>query len=316
MAQDGAPRHSSLVFPILLITIGALFLYANWRPAFDPWPVLTTYWPLILIFLGLGKMWDMTRRRKNPDAASGSSVGATVGIVAFVLLLFVFLWHGHAFSRGRGHGFSASVRHEVRTVDLAGAKTVRADLNIGAGQLTLRGGSSHLVDADFDYYEREGSPQVEYAVNGGKGELKISQEGGQPNIGGTNNTWSLHFSNSVPLDLNIDMGAGEGDLRLRDLDVTNLTVNMGAGRVEVDLTGDRKKDLQADIEGGVGQAVIRLPRKIGVIVNASGGIGTIDASGLKHDRDEYTNAAYGKSPVTIRLKVEGGVGQISLIQEP
>ena len=101
------------------------------------------------------------------------------------------------------------------------------------------------------------------------------------------------------------MGAGEGDLRLRDLDLTNLAVNMGAGRVEVDFTGDRKKDLLADIEGGVGQAVIRLPRKIGVVVHASGGIGTIDASGLKHDGDQYTNDAYGKSPVTIHLK---GVG--------
>ncbi|HEV3375114.1 MAG TPA: toast rack family protein [Candidatus Acidoferrum sp.] len=313
MAQDGAPRHGSLLFPILLITIGGLFLYANWRPSFDPWPVLTTYWPLILIFLGLGKMWDVSRRRQNPDAPR-SSVGATVGILAVVLLLFALLWHGRAFSHGRR--FSSSLRHDARTVDLEGAKTVRADLSIGAGQLTLRGGSSHLLDADFDYFAREGSPQVEYTVDAGKGELKISQEGGEPNIGGTNNTWSLHFGNSVPLDLKIDMGAGEGDLRLRDLDVTNLNVNMGAGRVEVDLTGDRKKDLDADIEGGVGQAVIRLPRKIGVIVNASGGIGTIDASGLKHDGDEYTNAAYGKSPVTIRLKVEGGVGQISLIQEP
>jgi hypothetical protein len=314
MAQDRAPRHSSLVFPILLITIGALFLYANWRPSFDPWPVLTTYWPLILIFLGLGKIWDVSRRRQNPDTAPGSSVGVTIGVLAFILVLVVLLWHGRGFSHRRG--FSSSLHHDARTVDLAGAKTVRADLSMGAGQLTLRGGSSHLLDADFDYYAREGSPQVEYAVDGGKGELKISQEGGEPNIGGTNNTWSLHFSNSVPLDLKVDMGAGEGDLRLRDLDLTNLTVNMGAGRVEVDFTGDRKKDLQADIEGGVGQAVIRLPRKIGVVVHASGGIGTIDASGLKHDGDQYTNDAYGKSPVTIHLKVEGGVGQISLIQEP
>jgi hypothetical protein len=314
MAQDGASRHGSLVFPILLITIGGMFLYANWRPSFDPWPVLTTYWPLILIFLGLGKIWDVSQRRQNPDAPHRSSVGATVAILAFVFVLFVLLWHGRAFSHGRG--FSSSVRHDTRTLDLAGAKSVRADLNIGAGQLTLRGGSPHLLDADFDYAEREGSPQVEYTVDAGKGELKISQEHEGPNIGGSRNNWSLHFNDNVPLDLNIDMGAGEGDLRLRDLDVTNLTVNIGAGRVEVDLTGDRKKDLDADIEGGVGQAVIRLPRKIGVIVNASGGIGTIDASGLKHDGDEYTNAAYGKSPVTIRLKVEGGVGQITLTQEP
>jgi hypothetical protein len=314
MAQDGAPRHGSLVVPILLISIGGLFLYANSRPSFDPWPILTTYWPLILIFLGVGKLWDLSRRRQTPDAGPGSSVGVTIGVLALVLVLVVLFWHGRSFSHRRG--FSSSLRHDARTVDLAGAKSVHADLSMGAGQLTLRGGSSHLLDADFDYAEREGSPQIEYTVNAGKGELKISQEGGEPNIGGTNNTWSLHFSNSVPLDLKIDMGAGEGDLRLRDLDLTNLNVNMGAGRVEVDLTGDRKKDLDADIEGGVGQAVIRLPRKIGVIVNASGGIGTIDASGLKRDGDEYTNAAYGKSPVTVRLRVEGGVGQISLIQEP
>ena len=54
MAQDGNPRRVSLVFPIILITIGVLFLLHNWRPAFDPWSVLAEYWPLILVFVGLG----------------------------------------------------------------------------------------------------------------------------------------------------------------------------------------------------------------------------------------------------------------------
>jgi len=58
MAEGQSPRRTSLVLPIVLITIGGMFLYANWRPAFDPWPILRTYWPLILVFVGLGKMWD------------------------------------------------------------------------------------------------------------------------------------------------------------------------------------------------------------------------------------------------------------------
>jgi hypothetical protein len=103
---------------------------------------------------------------------------------------------------------------------------------------------------------------------------------------------------------------------LRDIDVTRFNLDIGAGQVDLDLTGDRKSDLNADVEGGVGQANIRLPRKIGVIVNASGGIGTIDAHGLKRDGDAYTNDAYGKTPVTIHLKVEGGVGTINLTEEP
>ena len=61
---------------------------------------------------------------------------------------------------------------------------------------------------------------------------------------------------------------------------------------------------------------VRLPRKVGVVVRASGGIGAVDAHGLRHENDEYTNEAYGKTPATIHLTVQGGVGQISLIEEP
>ncbi len=118
------------------------------------------------------------------------------------------------------------------------------------------------------------------------------------------------------MELKVNMGAGRGNLRLRDVSLTRLEMNLGAGQADVDLTGDRKADLRADIEGGVGEANIRLPKNVGVVVNASGGIGTIDTHGLKHDGDEYTNEAYGKSPVTIHLKVEGGIGRISLTQEP
>jgi hypothetical protein len=80
--------------------------------------------------------------------------------------------------------------------------------------------------------------------------------------------------------------------------------------VNVDLTGDRKTDLTADIEGGVGQANIRLPKRIGVIAQASGGIGSIRTYGLKQDGDSYTNETYGKSPATIHLKVTGGSGRL------
>jgi Cell wall-active antibiotics response 4TMS YvqF len=103
---------------------------------------------------------------------------------------------------------------------------------------------------------------------------------------------------------------------LREIPLTRLDLHIGAGQVDVDLTGDRKADLTADIEGGVGQADIRLPKNVGVIAHASGGIGSIDVRGLKHDGDSYTNDAYGKSAATIHLRVQGGIGQITLSQEP
>jgi hypothetical protein len=314
---DGQPtRRTSLVLPIVLITIGGMFLYANWRPAFDPWPILRTYWPLILIFVGLGKMWDVTRARQNPDGTprSGVSLGPTIGALAFVLVLVVLFWHGRAFTHNRH--FSGDLQHQSRTVDAQGAKSVHVSLETSAGEFDISGGSSHLLDADFNYSGSYETPRVDYNVADGVGRLSISQDDGSTHFGASHNQWNMHFSNDVPLELKIQMGAGRGQLRLRDMPVTRLEMSMGAGQADLDLTGERKNDLVADLEGGVGQVTIRLPRKVGVVARASGGIGSVEAHGLRHEGDEYTNEAYGKTPATIHLTVQGGVGQISLIEEP
>jgi hypothetical protein len=317
MADGRSQRRTSLVLPIVLITVGAMFLYANWRPAFDPWPILRTYWPLILVFVGLGKMWDATRAKQNPDGTArpgGVSLGATFGALAFVLVLVVLFWHGRAFTRDR-RSFDDWQQHS-QTVDRQGAKSVNVSLETSAGEFTISGGASHLLDADFKYSDSYQTPRVAYNVDGGVGHLNISQDDATVHFGKSHNEWNLRLSNEVPLELKVEMGAGRGRLRLRDLPVTRLEMSMAAGQADVDLTGDRKSDLTANLEGGVGQVTIHLPRKVGVVVRASGGIGSISAHGLRHEDDEYTNEAYGKTPATIHLKVEGGIGQINLIEEP
>jgi hypothetical protein len=314
MPQGGQPRRVSLVFPIILITIGALFLLHNWRPAFDPRPILWTYWPLILIFIGLGKIWDSVYRSRNPNAPPGISIGATIGTVAFVIVLVVLIWHGRSFSHR--HGFDSGSRHSTKIVQPQRAKSAHATLEMSAGKLTIDGGGKDLLDADFTYSEQFEEPRVDYSVSDGIGQLKVSQDSHSIHFGRSQNDWNLRFSKDVPLELKVAMGAGQGDLHFRDVPLTRLDLNLGAGQMDVDFTGERKTDLTADIEGGVGQATIRLPKNVGVIAHASGGIGSIDVRGLKHDGDSYTNDAYGKSAATIHLKVEGGIGQINLNVEP
>jgi hypothetical protein len=301
------------VFPIVLIGFGVLFLLRRWNPGFEPWSILRTYWPLILIFIGIGKIWDNVQRSRNPNAPPGISLGATFGAVAFVLVIGMLIWHGRGYSHRRGGVFGT--KHTTKIVEPQRAKSARAKLEMSAGQLTINGGSANLLEADFSFSDSYDEPRVEYSVAEGVGQLNVSQDSRSVHIGHSENDWSLHFSKDIPLELKIDMGAGQGNLHLRDVPLTRLDLNIGAGQVDVDLTGDRKTDLTANIEGGVGQANIRLPKNVGVIVHASGGIGSIDAHGLKHEDDSYTNDAYGKTPVTIRLKVEGGIGEIVLSQE-
>ena len=107
----------------------------------------------------------------------------------------------------------------------------------------------------------------------------------------------------------VQLGAGESDLDLDSLTLTGLDLQMGAGKTTVDLTGDYTSDFDASIEGGVGQATVLLPSEVGVKAKAEGGIGTINAEGLKRVDNAYVNDAYGESDVNLSVNVKGGVGQ-------
>jgi hypothetical protein len=311
MPQSGRPRQGSISGAIFLIGLGVFLLVLKLRPDVDFWPVLWRYWPLILIFIGVGKILDSLIASRDPQHAgerwfSGVSVALLVLIGLFVFAVYTGRTEKHA------------ERTESRTVELQNAKTVDATVDMRAGTLDLSGGSSRLLDADFKYNDDGGgAPAVDYTVDNGEGSLHVSQgESHHLHFATTHDDWNLRFNNDVPMTLKINMGAGQSNLRLNGMDVTRLDLNLGAGELNADLTGKRKEDLEAYVNGGVGSAVIHLPRDIGVEVHASGGIGSISRGDLRQDGDAYVNEAYGKSKTSIRLTVKGGIGEISLREEP
>ncbi|MGC1186596.1 MAG: toast rack family protein [Candidatus Acidiferrales bacterium] len=307
MPDTGHRPSRSIWGAVILIALGLIFLLANLDVGFNPWTALARYWPLILIFLGIGGIIDYLRVRSDPNAASVRHSGAMIVLVVIVVIFSLGFWHHRDRYRDSGR-----ISHITRTVDVAGATSVRAHINMPAGQLTISPGASELLDAHFDYGDADGDPQVNYSVEGALGELDVTQTQPVVHMRRSDNTWQLRLANNVPMDLSLDMGAGQGTLDLEGIDLTNLKINLGAGQMSVDLRGARTTDIDADIEGGVGQGTIRLPQDVGVRVHASGGLGTISAHGLKRDGDDYVNDALGKSPATIRLRVQGGVGTIDL----
>ena len=317
MRLNGRQPKTSLVMPILLISVGALFLFKTWHPGFEPYQILRTYWPLILILVGLGKIWDSSRNRAAApgERTTGIALGSTLGVVAFVFVLVILLGH-YEKTRGREVHGESFANHTQQTIDLQGAKSVSADLHMGAGQLNVSGGSGHLLNAEFHFDRKWDEPTVDYHVSGGKGILDVNQDSGGTNFGPSDNTWDLDFTDEVPLDLRVEMGAGQGNLKLRGVHVTNVELHVGAGQVVMDLTGPRESDLNVSVKGGVGQVSIRLPKDVGVTAHAAGGIGAVHAEGLHKDDGDYTNDAYGKTPHKVSVDVQGGIGEIELIQEP
>jgi hypothetical protein len=203
-------------------------------------------------------------------------------------------------------------RTESKRVAAGAAKSVQVNLSMNVGELKVAGGATDLLEADFTYNVPEWKPQVRYNISGSVGSLEVEQPGSSSSTGDTRNDWDLRFSDKTPMEMTVKMGAGRSTLTLAGLALERLELNVGAGETTVDLTGDWKKNLSAEIHGGVGRATVRLPREVGVRVVAHGGLGAIRADGFEKRDDAFVNSQYGKSPVTLQIEVEGGVGEIEL----
>ncbi len=200
-----------------------------------------------------------------------------------------------------------------RSVELGDAQSVRVELHMGAGELTLSGGAKNLLDAEFTYQNPLWKPDIDYRVTTGRGTLTIHQPEGTGRARGPGRyMWDLHLNDHVPTELEVHLGVGKSELTLGSLALQKLRVEMGVGECVVDLTGDWKEGLDASIKGGIGKATVRLPTDVGVKVTAKGGIGEINRGELQQREGAFVNDMYGKSPVTLNVNVEGGIGEINL----
>lgn len=204
------------------------------------------------------------------------------------------------------------LRTEDHTVELGGAERVVVDVEIGIGKLTIRGGSSALMDAEFTCNVEEWMPVVEYHVEDGLGVLSVSQPNaeGKSAPKGARNEWTVTLSEDVPMELSIDMGVGEAGMDLGDLELTDLSVDHGVGDIRMNLAGKSARDLSASIDGGVGSIDVTVPSSVGVRLDGDTGIGSFRTHGLTKRGDVMVNDAYGETEVTIRLSIDAGIGEI------
>jgi len=235
------------------------------------------------------------------------------GVAARIVLVLVGLL---VLTRCGSTAKVGAMQTESHSVELGGARSVRVEIAMGAGDLELAGGAEKLLDAGFVYNVAKLKPEVKYA----DGTLVVRQPDAQgfptvQNIAGFRNKWDLRLNDEVPMDLRVDVGAGASRLRLADLSLTGLDAKLGAGMYTIDLRGDWAHDLTAAIEAGAASVSVLLPKDIGARVRVESGPHTVAAIGLTQDGDAYVNAAYGVSDVTLQVDLEVGVGQINLAVE-
>ncbi len=206
-----------------------------------------------------------------------------------------------------------ALQTESQSVELGNAESVRVEIDMGAGDLTLTGGAEKLMEADFTYNVARLKPNVDYT----DGTLVVRQPevNGFPSLLGIadfRNEWGVRLFDAVPMDLSVVMGGGTSDLQLAGLSLTKLDVTLGAAAGTIDLSGDWTHDLAITIDAGAGGLTVWLPRDVGVRVDVDRGATLINTISLTQDGNIYTNAAYGVSEVTLQIDLKTGIGVVNL----
>lgn len=211
-----------------------------------------------------------------------------------------------------------NLQTDTQTVAAGGAERVDVNLEMGAGELRLTSAKQDaLLDATFRYNRPRLKPEVDYHVAGSTGLLRVGRRHHDGfSFGHVRNEWDLRLGQSLPVDIRVNLGAGESKLDLRGLQISGVDIDMGVGEMTLDLQGPHARSFDVKINGGVGSGRIYLPADVGVRARVQGGIGSVDVHGLSKQGRVYTNDAYGKSPVTIDVDINAGIGSLDLRVEP
>jgi hypothetical protein len=300
---DGLLKREGLAGPVFWIAIGSVFLLSSLHIVeINTWAVIFSLWPLLLIAIGL----DIVLGRR-------SLVGSILGAVVVLALLGGSLWF-------LAFGQPGSTAYLDVSYPLENATQGRVQLSPGIG--TLRVGALDQGDMFVQglvLQQRGETLTPTYRVENGTANFSMSTEGFSMlttlSGGGNRWSWNLAVSPAVPVDMVINLGAGQTELDLRDLDLQSLDVDTGLGASTIwlgDHAGGRVR-----INGGIGQTTLVLPAGAAVLLQIDTGLGAADLPESYHTQggNMHGSPAYQPGAPALRVEIDQGIGRLVVREE-
>jgi hypothetical protein len=201
-------------------------------------------------------------------------------------------------------------------LDAAGIDSAQIDLKMGVGELEISSGAaSGLVDGKLEYNVPSWKPKVVQLTDGHTARLTIEQPSSTKSSGSdVKNRWTLRVADTTPVTFTIDCGVGDAKLDLGAMKLRGVALNVGVGKISLDLRGHPDHDYSVKVQGGVGAATIYLPTDAAIRANVQSGLVPVKVEGLEKHGDAWESPGGSSGKPAIHLKVEGGVGEIKVIR--
>lgn len=343
-------RHHprSFIFPLLLIALGVFFLLNNLGLLADnAWETLLNFWPLLLVAMGVD---SLIKREGAAGPALMIGLGIifqlnnfgvlSVGVWDLILRLWPLLLVAWGFDLifGRRSVWLSLIGAIVVLILLAGAlalqgvvqpalqgeifqegastaSSAQVILEPAVGQLTVDGADTG-ADLISGRIVMPGDMEVDRNVSqeGGRTVVSLRTRGGTPfRFGGPNRwEWDLGLSQQVPIALQVNMGAGDVNLDLRQVELTGLDVEMGVGQTTIYLPGEGSYDVR--VNSAIGQLRIFLPEGLEARIRVDRGISALDlpAGFREQGQNLYVSEGYAEAENRVNLDVSQAIGNLDV----
>lgn len=238
----------------------------------------------------------------------GNLLGAEIwGLVWAAILILVggwILW-------GALHGWRGVHADEV-TIPLEGAQAARIRLRHAAGRLLLGGGAAagELLTGSFgggvEHSGRRSGDSLEV-------DLRVPPEDfvgfAMPWTRAGGLVWSVRLSDALPLSLDVGSGASEMRLDLADLRVSDLKVEVGAGKVDLRLPS-KAGHVTANVRTGAGSVTVTVPEGVAARIHIGGALSDTRVNRARFPRSGgfYQSPDYDAAANRVELRIETAVG--------
>lgn len=297
---DDLLRREGAAGPALMIGLGAILLLNNFGVInVGVWGLLIALWPLLLVAWG----FDLIVGRRS------LWLGLLGAALMLVILAGALVLYG-AFTP------VAAVQGDTVRHDLGAATSAQVSLDPAVGELNLDALASGGEELIAGRLETPPGTEVleDVSQDGDQTVVALSTKGRVPSFTGQVGRWewNLGVNPDVPVDLNVDMGAGRLNLDLRNLMVNDLVVDMGVGETVVYLP--EQGATQAQVNSAIGQLQVILPEGAEVRVQVDRAITGMSLPPELEavSEDTYQTAGYEQAEQRIDLEVSQAIGNISV----
>ena len=302
-------KSRNIFWGVLLVLIGTLFFLRNFDILYFSWRDIFHLWPLILVLIGIAIL---------PIKTTIKLLLSALAIILTVVLINASpgYWHSDSWFRW-DHKMDRRIERKSTTQNFKepfNESTEMASLEFEAvaGSFQIGGTTSDLFD-----FEREGNIgpyESELRVTGNKVKVKVGLEGSKIRSGNIRNKVKISLNSAPVWDLDLDIGAAEVELDLREYLVRDVKIDGGAAAIEL-IMGDRSDNTNLYINTGASSVTIRIPENIACEIDTDTILSRKDLDGFTKVADGmYVSENFADCEKNISIEIDSALSSLEVIR--